>query len=328
MLRVEIARALIVPAAITSWQSLLRLFESETDMFVKGVLGWVLSETATDNVIDDIIRLIKEPEHGDGRIDLLGAFAKTASPQARQVLEELCAEPSLLGYDAQKVRNRLRRMERGHHTTLKVYEAGVVDKYEFCDFLVDIDDYLTLKRALDGSPKLSNWRPVPVQIINKDEKGRKYRFADAPLTSGGLLVFRESVIEKLGPLLSKYGELLPLECAEAKLWLYNATLILEALNEEESEIDRFASGVISGIAWAVFREEAIGDADIFKLSIFRTGPTYFSQRFVDLWTKSGLKGMKFRQVNDVNLLHSVLGLEPVKPKKKRKSLLTSLFSGD
>jgi hypothetical protein len=313
VLREQIALALIVPAAINCWQSLIRLFESETDIFVKEALGRALSEAATDNVIDDIIRLIKEPGHGNSRDGLLDAFAKTASPQARQVLEELCTEPSPLRYDAQKVRNRLRRIERGHSTSLKIYDACGADKYEYCNFLVNSDDYLALGRALDGSPKLPNWRPLPVEIINKNEKGRKLRFADAPVTIGGLLIFRESVIKKLGPLLSKYGELLPLECAEAKLWLYNATLVLEALNEEESEISRFDSGAIYKIDWAVFRDEAIGDADIFKLSIFRTGPIYFSQRFVDLWKKSGLKGMKFLQVNDVNLFHTILGLKPAKP---------------
>jgi hypothetical protein len=66
---------------------------------------------------------------------------------------------------------------------------------------------------------------------------------------------------------------------------------------------------------AVFREESIGNADIFKLSVYK-GPTYFSQRFVDLWTRSELTGLEFQQVNDVNLFHSILGLESVTPKRK------------
>jgi hypothetical protein len=95
------------------------------------------------------------------------------------------------------------------------------------------------------------------------------------------------------------------------------TLIPNALDEEKSVIERFDDGRVMFIELAVFREEAIGGADILKLSMDRTGETYFSQRFVDLWMKSELKGLDFVQVNGVHY-DDLWWSKPYRPKKKKR----------
>ncbi|NUQ78113.1 MAG: hypothetical protein HUU21_31665, partial [Polyangiaceae bacterium] len=110
------------------------------------------------------------------------------------------------------------------------------------------------------------------------------------------LIFRRSAIEALGPMLREHGELLPLECPEAELWVYNPTRVIDALDEEASTIERFKSGRIMGIKRYVFKAHLIEGVDIFKLPNLRGHSTFVSHRFVDLWNESGLKGLEFTPV--------------------------------
>lgn len=193
-------------------------------------------------------------------------------------------------------------------TKLNIYSAVGSDGYEICQ-AIDSEsggpNAQRLRREIDGEPKLPSWKPVAVKIFRDDGAGRyNLRYSDSPWGGTSILTFRESVLEKLGELLLEYGELLPLECEEAKLWVYNPTRILdvnEALDMEASEINYFEDGKFMSFDRTVFRSEAVSGVDIFKLSIEKRGDVYFSQRFVDLWEMSGLQGLKFLQENDVDL---------------------------
>jgi hypothetical protein len=99
-------------------------------------------------------------------------------------------------------------------------------------------------------------------------------------------------------MLLRYGELLPLRCAGAELWLYNVTHVIDALDEPASTIDRFSDGRIMFIRRLALRKDVIGDDDIFKFSRERGDSICFSQRFVDLWRSAGLTGVAFHQVWD------------------------------
>lgn len=96
--REGIARALAVPDAIREWDALLRLFESEADSTTTGVkwaLGCALAAAATDDVINDVIRLLQDRSHGGNRIALISGLARSADPQARRALMEAGADPEL-----------------------------------------------------------------------------------------------------------------------------------------------------------------------------------------------------------------------------------------
>jgi len=211
-------------------------------------------------------------------------------------------------------------------TKLNIYSAVGSDGYEICQ-AIDSEsggpNAQRLRREIDGEPKLPSWKPVAVKIFRDDGAGRyNLRYSDSPWGGTSELIFRETVLEKLGELLLEYGELLPLECEEAKLWVYNPTRILdvnEALDMEASEIVYLEDGETMGVvSWAVFRAEAVSDVDIFKLSVERRGPTYFSQRFVDLWEMSGLQGLDFLQNNDIDPSLRYLKSEQFSTGKKRK----------
>jgi hypothetical protein len=78
--------------------------------------------------------------------------------------------------------------------------------------------------------------------------------------------------------------------------MYNPTRVVEALDEPASSVIRFSDGRIMMIQRHVFRADVIGETDVFKLPNLRVSPTFLSQRFVDRWEASGLKGLDFERV--------------------------------
>ncbi|MFI5011720.1 MAG: imm11 family protein [Hyphomicrobiales bacterium] len=175
-----------------------------------------------------------------------------------------------------------------------IYKPTYRPGYELCH-PVDRNDFETIRVLLNGIARAATWIPLKMQIIREDE-GKKLRESDSPWLSSHILIFRPRAIAALGPMLLKYGELLPTQCADAELSLYNVTRALNALDEEASSVERFGDGRIMFVNRHVFREEVIGENDIFKLPGLRAEPIYVSQRFVDLWHSAGLKGFDFDQV--------------------------------
>lgn len=121
-------------------------------------------------------------------------------------------------------------------------------------------------------------------------------YSDSPWLGGHALIFRFPVKEALGELLTANGELLPLICSEADLVVFNATRIIDALNEEESIVSRIDGGKIYRIKRYVFRPEVIDGVDVFKIPNLTVSPTFFSERFVDTWNACGLVGLDFLPV--------------------------------
>jgi hypothetical protein len=174
-----------------------------------------------------------------------------------------------------------------------IYDPCGLDKYELCH---PVDgNFERFYDQINGTPRQASWKPVAMEIFHKD-RGKKLLRSDSPWLGAYALIFRPSVLEALGPLLREYGELLPLECSETDLWVYNPTRVIDALDEEASSIRRFRSGRIMGIDRYVFKAHLIRGIDIFKLPNLRAESTFVSHRFVDLWTKSGLKGLEFTHV--------------------------------
>lgn len=144
---------------------------------------------------------------------------------------------------------------------------------------------------LDGSPRLANWRPVEFKIV-KENGRRKLHAVDAPWYGNDTLIFKPTVIRALGEYLQRYGEFLPLICKDVEVVLYNPTRVIDALDDEKSDIARFDSGRIMAIDKHVFRPDKIADFDVFKLPM-RGSATYVNQRFADRWASHGLTGLDF-----------------------------------
>lgn len=110
-IREGILRALAIPAAVVRWSELLAFYEHDVLRLppdLNYLPGLVLAEAANDDVIDDVIRLIKEESGGDRRLPLIGALQRSKNPKARMLLNELRDDP-LFKMELKKIR----RLSRG-----------------------------------------------------------------------------------------------------------------------------------------------------------------------------------------------------------------------
>ena len=120
----------------------------------------------------------------------------------------------------------------------------------------DIEDELF---DTDGSPKDWKDRPLVGYAVDKRKKDQKPR-ADIGQLLPGALVLGERAREALGPFLSRFGQLLELDCEGEPRWFFNATNIVACVDKERSE--KLEDG---GIALEAFDEsKAPNHATLFK----------------------------------------------------------------
>jgi hypothetical protein len=93
--REGIARALAVPSAKFGWDVLTRLYRQETNARAKDGLAVAIAATADEEVIDEVIALARDRQHGPSRLLLLRALERSRSPRARAALMELGTDPEL-----------------------------------------------------------------------------------------------------------------------------------------------------------------------------------------------------------------------------------------
>jgi hypothetical protein len=175
-----------------------------------------------------------------------------------------------------------------------IYEPGVTERGEWCNTCTT-EDFNRFRVELDGTPRRATWKPVCVKMIRRTLR-HKFQQVDAPWYGSDLLIFRRSVLEKMGAILEANGELLPLKCADAELWVYNPTNVLAALDKEATVGDRFDDGCFAQITKYVFFPDVVAGVDVFKLKNERASSTYLSDRFVEMWKAAGLTGLRFDKV--------------------------------
>lgn len=59
---------------------------------------------------------------------------------------------------------------------------------------------------------------------------------------------------------------------------------------------RFSSGKIMRINRYAFRAELVHAVDVFKIPNLRLSPTFLSERVVNTWRASGIRGVTFEKV--------------------------------
>lgn len=103
--REGIARALAVRGAKFGWERLVRLYREEpagTD--AKDGLAVALAAASDDDVVDEVISLAEDVEHGESRLLLLRRLKRSRSAEARAALERF-ADDSVLGQEARRLLN-------------------------------------------------------------------------------------------------------------------------------------------------------------------------------------------------------------------------------
>lgn len=101
----------------------------------------------------------------------------------------------------------------------------------------------------------------------------------------------------MGELLRNDGELLPLACDEAELWVFNPTTVVDALDQDQSELVRFdSSGRIMTVTNYVFQDELVSDSVAFKVPELLRASTFVTERFVDAVKLADLRGVDYEML--------------------------------
>ena len=175
-----------------------------------------------------------------------------------------------------------------------IYELENERGYQYC-LPVDQRDHRTIAGLINGTRRAQSWQPLKMRLHWFDERGRPYKRSDSPCGGTSIApMFTHHAIAVLEPMLLDHGELLPLDCDDAELWMFNATRVLPAIDMLKSGVSFWpGTGDMRRIARYVFDKDVIAGSDIFKLEGIKTSPTFVGQRFVDLWRSAGLRGIKF-----------------------------------
>jgi hypothetical protein len=157
--------------------------------------------------------------------------------------------------------------------------------------LVDDSQWAELIEMFDGSPMAASWKPVEIEVLYKGERSQ----SDFPEFSG-LAVFSARAADVLRDVLEPHGELLELNCTNGDYYVYNVTNVVDALDEDASEVKRFrSSGRIMRVISYEFKPDALG-APVFKLPQLVKSYVFVTDEFVRRAEEAGLNGFDFSDV--------------------------------
>lgn len=157
-------------------------------------------------------------------------------------------------------------------------------------------DHRARLRAWDGSPRAHDWTPLPVTLVTADDDG-PLATSDCPSLGGAPPAFSARAVEVLRDLLEPHGELLPLACDDGEFWAYNCTRVVDALDEDASEVVRFrSSGRVNSIVRHVLRPAELTNVPVFRLASAPDLYTYVTDAFTEHVTSAGLIGFAPRPV--------------------------------
>lgn len=173
---------------------------------------------------------------------------------------------------------------------MAIYKFAVLENQEWI-VPVDDDDFEAFL-AMDGRV-IRNWAPPVMRMVETDEGSGESSYSDFPWLGEHAPILKKPAVDALAPVLTQYGQLLPLE--GEPVWLFNVTTIVDALDKQKSHIVYFDDGDILDIERHVFRTDVIGTTEIFKLP-GRASAVYATDRFVDRVWGAGLRGVAFAPV--------------------------------
>ena len=174
---------------------------------------------------------------------------------------------------------------------MRIYEPIVVERQEWALPKILEDNHLL--SDLRGQPQ-PQWAPFGMEILTEADDGTPRTYSDFPWYGAHVLILRTRAADGLRDTMSPYGEFLSLK-GGGGLELFNATTVLDALDESQSRIVRFDDGDILTIERYVFRPEVIGNSLIFKLPT-RASTLYVQAPFVEQISAMEFCGIGFELV--------------------------------
>jgi hypothetical protein len=171
---------------------------------------------------------------------------------------------------------------------MKVYELGAdSDHYE--SLLMTVGDLFEFARRFNGKPMRRPWSDVK---IGKDP--RCMPKGDFPSLIPGVPVFSLRAVTELRNLLVGNGEILPVKIVGEEYFLFNVTRVVDALDEDSSEIIRFkGTSRVLNIREYGFHTRKLSGLAIFKIPQLVDDCIFVSDIFVERVQSAGLKGFWF-----------------------------------
>ena len=156
----------------------------------------------------------------------------------------------------------------------------------------------------EPSRLLESWPDVSVRYLRPEEddfdrapgEGRS-KDTDVPWLMGTLgLVLSERFTERMGDMLVKYGELLPLRGEGVNLYLYHVMNCIDALDEAASECKRFDDGSVMRVIKHALRSEVVSGNEVFTMPAPSPYDVFVTDAFVDRVRRESLRGCDFKLV--------------------------------
>ena len=145
-------------------------------------------------------------------------------------------------------------------------------------------------RKFDGSPLAPQWFPASITAADEDDASAELR--DFALL-GTVPIFSLRALDVLLDLLKANGELLPLRYPRREYFAYNVTLLLPALDESASTIERVSTGRILFIDKYVFRPGVLEGVVLFTIIQRPKAFVFLTDRFVKRVKSARLTGFSF-----------------------------------
>jgi hypothetical protein len=144
-----------------------------------------------------------------------------------------------------------------------VYKPWVEPGYYWTVPVGSTKPLLELRSRARGEP----WEPIWLFMVTTDPEGRPRRSADMPWCGSQTMALKEPARRILEPVLGDDAEWLPAYDSDGEnLWLVHPWRLVDALDEDHSDLVRFQDGVkIMRVNRYALRGEAVAGMRCFRL---------------------------------------------------------------
>jgi hypothetical protein len=180
---------------------------------------------------------------------------------------------------------------------MKIFRVTPIEGSQF--FLTNLPNGSEFVRThINGEKRTDGWVPLPIRIVEKTNQGRPRRPVDSCLLEmlSSAIAIKRDVVPRLESLLLPHGELLAAVGEGVEAVVFNVTKVVDALNEEKSEVFRSSQGRILEISKYYLRRSDLADIEIFKVPNLRVCPVLFSEKAVRSWERQKITGLGFDHV--------------------------------
>ena len=155
--------------------------------------------------------------------------------------------------------------------------------------------------AFEADPPRSlktDWVPPTFELVTKDDFGDQLPKCDFPSYLPSTPILSQRAVERLGASIALCGEALPIQLSNDSdsMYMFNVTLVLDAIDMERSKFLRFRSGRIMKYERLVFDPTKVPEEPLF-FKTTQLGPVtevFVTEGAVAAVQSAGLIGYDFR----------------------------------